>query len=318
MRSLLTRSVLVATSIFCLSSFGACKNSEDGGKPEMDMAKFSDVGALGKVELVNPGNEPRRELRFLYAEGTNEKVEMRVNMESTTNAAGQTMEMDMGMVFEMNASVVDLPAPDRANISVVISAFEMDPKKTSAMVMQGAEVMRSAIEGMKGNMVVSDRGNTHEVGYDMSTVPQAMRASLSQMEDSLRNMTTALPEEAVGVGAEWRLYQTLVMNGIKIHQRADVKLVKIDGAMIHLETEIKQEGVKQSVVLPGLPPGATAEVLSFRSSGSGTGTLDLKGIVPFSMTAKVKNTSRFKVGMNGETTKMKTQSTSEMSVQRKD
>jgi hypothetical protein len=179
-------------------------------------------------------------------------------------------------------------------------------------------MMRSSIEGMKGSMVLSDRGNTHEVGYDMSTVPEVMRASLSQMEDSLRNMTTALPEEAVGVGAEWRLYQTVVMNGIKIHQRGDLKLVKIDGATLHLESVIAQEGPVQSVQLPGLPPGATAEVLSFWSTGTGTVTLDLKGIVPYAMKATVKNSSRFMVGMNGETTKMKTKSTSELMLNRKE
>jgi len=310
------RSWLLLSSLLCLS-LASCKNSESEDRPKLDMAKFSDVGLLGNVELISAGEEPRRELRFLFAEGTKEEIEMRVNMKSKTNAGGQAVAVDMGMIFDMNAEILELPAPDRARISFLIDSFDMDPEKTSPMIMQGAQMMRSTIQGMKGNMVLSDRGNTFEVGYDMSTVPEAMRASLSQMEDSLRNMTTALPEEPVGVGATWRLYQTLVMNGIKIHQRADFTLKKIDGAMLYLDAEIAQEAPAQSVSLPGLPPGAQAEVLSFWSTGTSHISLDLKGIVPYEMKATVKNRSRFKIVMNGDTTKMKTKSTSELSLERK-
>ena len=309
--------LLVPLLCVSLTGLAACEKARDRAPTKLDPTKFGAVGEPARVELLSPGAEPRRELRFQFSKGTREQMEMRMTMKSKNEMNGAPMNMDMGMLYDLQTEVADLPSPERANLSFVIEGFKLDPETTTPMLMQGEEMMRSMLSGMKGSMTLDFRGQIYEVGYDLSTVPDAMRQSLSQMEDSLNNMTTSLPDEAVGEGATWRIYQALATQGIEIRQRVDLSLVKIDGETLHLETKIVQDADLQSASMPGLPSGSSAEARSFSSTGTGTMILDLQGIVPVASTTNIKTKAEFKIEMGGTTMDMKMRADTKLTMTRK-
>ncbi len=273
---------------------------------------------MGKVEVLDTGAEPKKQLRFLFAEGTSERAKMFLELDASTKVQGQSIDIDMGMDYVMKTSLLGAPTPEKAEMDVVIESFSLDSNKTSAMFMQGESMMKSMLEGLKGKMSLDHRGQILDVGYDMSGVPSAMRESLSQIEDSLKGMTTSLPEEAVGVGAKWRLYQNITSQGIKIRQRVDMTLTKLDGAMVHLKMDVAQAGDAQEAKMATLPPGASARVTSFGSEGSGSMVLDLKGVVPFSSELNLRTTGKFKLKIGGQSSNMTMRAKTKVSIDRMD
>ncbi len=309
-----SRLLTLASTLVLLLSASACEKAESG-PPKLDPAKFNGVGEVGKVELVSAGSGDKRELRFVFQEGKEERVRFGMEMKSKTAVNGGDMQFDMGMNYLMSSKTEELKG-DRARMGFVIEDFQIDKAKTTPMLVQGLGGMAGIMNGMRGSMELDPRGQIHEVGYDMSSVPPAMREALSQMQDGLKQISTSFPEEPVGVGATWRLYQRLKSRGFEIRQQVDVTLVKIDGSAVHLDTKIVQDAEMQLAEMAGMPAGAKAQVSAFGSTGTGQMVLDLNGFVPVHVNMDLATKGKFTLDMGADPMTMKMDAKINVSVDR--
>lgn len=222
------------------------------------------------VELVDPGAEPRHEMRFDPEVGTSTTVEMRMTMAMESTVDGQAAPsveippMVMGMTL-----TVDEVDPERLWLSYTYDRVSLDGPDPGGV----ADVLAS-MEGLAGTITTTRRGAYLE--GDLTAPPgidPTVATMLDQFEQQMSSLTVPLPQEAVGVGAVWEATTGFEVNGVSTVNTMTYELRARDGDAYELGTEIDQQ------ILPATTQNgdATLEILEGANSGAGTmtGTLRL-------------------------------------------
>jgi len=123
---------------------------------------------------------------------------------------------------------------------------------------------------------------------------------------SMRQLTAPLPEEAVGVGAKWQTKYRIKQNGMEVQQTADNELVAIKGNVAKVRTQLTQTADRQPMSPPGLPAGATVELIQLKSTGSGDSEVDLTKLMPQSGQMQLKSNTKAHIKMQGQEQDMST------------
>lgn len=243
-------------------------------------------GAPAVVTLLSPGAAPRVKLR--YAIPANQRARMNMTM---------SMSMAMGMAG-MALPAVELPtmkmAIDLGVTSVTPSGDTTYALAYAAMTAEaGAGMDRgvvaaiqnaaSGITAVKGTATVTARGITRSVSLNLDQVtdPQ-LRQTLSAMTNSVENLSTPLPEDAVGVGARWEVRQSLSTNAMYTFQKSEFEVVAIDGAAVSLKVTTEQTAPPQAVSNPAMPPDADIRLEKLTGSGTGSLVIRFDSLVPTS------------------------------------
>jgi hypothetical protein len=147
---------------------------------------------------------------------------------------------------------------------------------------------------------VDSRGFNRDATMELPpTIDPQMRQTLENTMQGMDQMSSPLPDEAVGIGAKWELYQQVEQNGMKVDQVTLFELVALEGDKGRLTATVTQKAGQQAINAPGMM-GATAELLKLSSAGSGTIEFDLNHLVPMSSIA-ISSDYSVKVDAMGQT-----------------
>ena len=178
-----------------------------------------------------------------------------------------------------------------------------------------AEQLKPALQpltGMKGWMEVGFDGRLRKGEI---SVPPGLDNTASQtleaLKMSLSQLTVPFPQKAVGQGAQWKVTSNLEQSGLPIENQIYYTLLSRSGNKLKMKVKLQQRATSKTLNLPQLPPGTTAELNQFDSSGSGNVTHDLSRVAPSqstmqsssnidtNITAKGKSQNlRMKMGLN--------------------
>ena len=242
------------------------------------------AGGAPVLELLAPGAEPRRQLRYRLVPGAEETLVMKMRMGMRTKAPEvpaasiETPIMKMTMHLRITAMLSDTEA--HYEFSLQDTAVE----RSRGMSVELMETTRAALaqaEGMAGSAIIDTRGFNRDL---VMKLPSGMPPQMEQMMDGaasqgIDRMSTPLPAGAVGEGARWKLHQTLVQNGVELRQETLFELVELDGDRCKLKSTVTQTGARQPMSVPGMPAGAV-ELMGLQSAGAGELELDLARLVP--------------------------------------
>jgi hypothetical protein len=242
------------------------------------------AGEPPKVVLLSAGAEPREALSYLLEPGVKQttvmSMDMTMSMAPEGAAVPQKAELPtIEMSLDLSSGAKD-PGGDIA-ITGVVGGIGIVAKPGPQEQLKG--MLEPALAGIKGlsiNYKVSPKGRARDVKVGMpANAPANAQQMMEQMKQSFESMVAPLPDEAIGVGAEWQVV-TRISTGADILQWTNYKLVSRNGKNIELAAVVKQ--LAASGVLSGgqLPPGVTAEVLAFRSSGTGSSSVELSQLAP--------------------------------------
>jgi hypothetical protein len=244
-----------------------------------------------RVEIIQAGQAPRRALRYRLQPDRLGVMSTFFDMDlgyksgdgSMIYTPSPPMEMDMeltGMTVEGGVARMS----DRiTRLDVVTSPSDTTDEKTRAAVRERLQGM----VGMTGVMAMDDLGHLKEMTWTIpDTVAPEIRAMLESMSQSADDMVIPLPEEPVGLGAEWYSVKEVPLMGMKVASTSRVKLVAIDGDRITLRSSTEMSAGAQPVALPGLPAGTTAELLSCDGGGGAEVDLDLGWVAPLRMSVQ--------------------------------
>ncbi len=254
------------------------------------------AGSAPEVKLIKPGAEPRRELRLVVKPGQTEAMKMTMTMAigMKLGAKSQPTSKLPPMIMDMAMKIIDVkPNGDfRYEFSLtgtdVAATPGVDPKVQGAI-----KQALGQLKGLSGWAVVSNRGISKEAKINVPPGADAQTKQVMQgMEQAMQQMGAPLPEEPVGLGAQWQVITKLSQNGIQIGQTATYDMVKLAGDALSCKVAITQHAPKQKVPSP---LGVTVDLLSMKSTGSGTTDLRLTKIAP--VKSQVKVTSLVKMGM---------------------
>lgn len=284
---------LVTTSILAAAgcSGGGCR--EDSGSRATGSGSVStvpaperprDAGEAPVVELLSPGGEPRRVLRYHLVPGVEETLVMKMRMGVRTKAPevpAASIETPI-MQMTMHLRIAEKRSDTEARYEFLLHDTAVE--RSRGMAVELMETTRAALaraEGMAGSAVIDSRGFNRDL---VMKLPAGMPPQMEQMMDGaaaqgIDRMSTPLPAEAVGQGARWKLHQTIVQNGVELRQETLFELVELDGDRCKLKAAVTQTGDQQPMIVPGMPAGAV-ELLSLRSAGTGEIEIDLARLVP--------------------------------------
>jgi Family of unknown function (DUF6263) len=242
------------------------------------------VPQSGKLELLSPGAEPRRELKFRPA--ANSKQTMMMTM-------GMSMDMTMGdrampkmqiptvaMKIELNVQQVD-PSGDIHYSFAYTDINAIADKNTEPEMLAAIQKSFKTLKGIKGNIVVGSSGQIKRKNLILpNTADPMMRQTLEQLNKSIDQISTRFPSEMVGLGGKWQVSNAIQAGGIRFNQSSTYEVVKMDNGGMTIQTKTTQSAPAQDLVLPGVGKEAKARLTSLSSNGAGTYTVRFDSLLP--------------------------------------
>ncbi|WP_445241065.1 hypothetical protein [Microcoleus vaginatus] len=183
--------------------------------------------------------------------------------------------------------------------------------------------MRSALKnmvGVKGSFIMDNRG--FHKGGDIIWPEGAdnnVKQMVRQMSNSIEQLASPLPAEAVGKGAKWRVSSSSSFSGINVKDVATYELASWQDGVASMNVSIEQQANPQNITSPQLPPGTTLTLKSFASQGRGAATMRLDRLIPSRSTVSLSSNSEMSAknaGSSQEST-IKTKMAMEMTLESK-
>jgi hypothetical protein len=237
-----------------------------------------------KLELLSPGAEPRRELKFRPV--ANSKQTMMMTM-------GMSMDMTMGdrampkmqipkvaMKIELNVQQVD-PSGDIHYSFAYTDINAIADKNTEPEMLAAIQKSFKTLKGIKGNIVIGSSGQIKSKNLLLpKTADPMMRQTLEQLNKSIEQISTRFPTEMVGLGGKWQVSNAIQAGGIRFNQSSIYEVVKMDNGGMTIQTKTTQSAPAQDLVLPGVGKEAKAKLTSLSSNGAGTYTVRFDSLLP--------------------------------------
>jgi hypothetical protein len=285
MRAVSSRFLGIVPLLVCLV---AC-----GSAPEPKVTAPTATGAPGPaagataapddnehLTLQAPGDEPRREMRYVFHPGIKE------HMRTETR-----MSMSMG-IGDKRAPAVTLPPmvmsmlldPQRVTSDghllhhfVVESADVVKDPSNNAKLEQALTKELPKLVGLSGDAETTTRGQTLRMSLAIPPdVSESVSSMLDQMRRSIRELTVAFPAQAVGRGARWTVASSVRMNKVDMVRTVTYSLSRLDGDRGTLDFVVALEAPPQDIE----DKGTRMHLESMVGKGQGTVFVDLQHVVP--------------------------------------
>jgi Family of unknown function (DUF6263) len=256
-----------------------------------------------QFSLLDAGVEPRQPLRFAPQANEMQTTVLTLHTNVAIVAAGQVLpRVDSPpsmMTFESKITQVD----DNGDIhyQMYCTGVEVgDSPNGPPELRQVLETQLNNLVGSGGTFVIDSRGNAKESNFSLSENADAMMQQIfDQVSQSVEQLSTPFPEEAVGLGAQWQIAHTLNVNGIELTQKTTYELVSLQDNVATLNVSVEQQAPSQTIAPPGLPPGATVTLNSMQSQGEGQVTIRLDRLMPQSGTMSMQSAADMNIFQEG-------------------
>ncbi len=252
-----------------------------------------------KIELLTPGAEPRRELKFRPA--ANSKQTMTMTM-------GMSMDMSMGdtplpktpipkMVIKMDLNVQKVDPSGDIYYNFTYGDIKAIAEKDTppAMVAAMQKSLKSLI-GIQGNIVIDSSGLVKSKNLVLpKTVDPTLKETLEQFNKSIDQISTQLPSGMLGVGAKWQVNNSLQSGGIKFNQSSIYEIMEMNDLGMTVQTKVNQSALPQDLKLPNLGKDVKAKLTSLNSTGEGQYRVKFDSLLPISGKLLINTNSKMSI-----------------------
>lgn len=252
---------------------------QPGASPDNNSGQVSAVS----IKLLDAGNEPRKTLRLHPKAGDKQTLVMTMKMGMAMKiGAMENPPMKLpGMTLTMDVTVNN--ASPEGDIASEIVMTDTGIVEEPGVMPQVAETMKTSLanlKGLSGKALTSDRGINKgaEINIPNGADPQ-LRQKMDEMKDSLSDLATPLPQEAVGPGAKWEVQMPLKSQGINLNETATYELVSLEEDTLKTRVTIQQTAPKQKVQNPAMP-ALKVDLLKMSGTGTGEMTFNLSHLMP--------------------------------------
>ncbi|MEG4229503.1 DUF6263 family protein [Microcoleus sp. N9_B2] len=293
-------------------------------QPASDLSVPAIDSKRPQVELVNPGVEPRQQLRLKPNLGVKQTTTMVVKMEMEVSTADRSTNVNkvptMVLTIDTQATKIDANGDIHYDFSYASADIAAD---TPNLPTAALDSMRSAVKklvGLKGSFIMDSRGASKGGSF---TLPEEADNNTKQMvqnmSKSLQQLASPLPAEAVGKGAKWRISFPSNVSGMNVNQTATYELIGLQDGVATLKTSVEQQANPQNMTLPQLPAGSNMAIKSFVSQGQGEVIMRLDQLMPVRSVVSINSNSEMtiKVAGNPKELTMKTKMLMEMTLDSK-
>ncbi len=238
------------------------------------------------LELLTAGVTPRQMLRFKPKVNTKQIATMTMGMDMGMAISGQPVPIyklpGTVMTFE---TLVDRIDPN-GDIQYQFRYTDMDVMGDSKLPSDQLNQLRAHLQklkGVRGTVVTDDRGQTKSGKFDLPPdLDGANKQMLKQMSHSVEQLSSPVPEPALGVGAKWRVISSPKFNGMNLRQVATYELLSFQEGGMTLRVTLDQKAPPQQMTATGLPNGKTLNLKSLVGTGQGQTVVKLDRLIPLS------------------------------------
>ena len=265
------------------------------------------------VELQTRGSEPRRELRFTPEKGSKQTSVMTMDMQISMSIDGQSPPQQVMPAQEMTMEITVQDVDAEGDITYSFEYTEMrvikDPENPSPAE-QAIENAIKPLTGMKGTGVVNNRGFTQSATLDIPEGATPMiKQMLNGMKQAMRRLSSPVPEEAVGVGGQWTVTQSINANGIDLKQTSTHQITELTDEGFSMSVEVEQSAEPQQIKNPSLPANITMTLKSLKTTGSGKSRIMTEHVMPIHADVVVESDAAMTMKAGDRAQEMTTQST---------
>ena len=272
------------------------------------------IGSPAMVKLIDAGAQPRKALRYAIPATFKGGMEMTMGISMNMNMGGQAVPITMpAMKMTADLAVTGVAPNGDTSYTMAFSGVSVDTAGgADPMMAQALQGVQSAIQSIKGSATLSNRGLVKSAKIDMGEAGQAQQM-IGELSTQLENLSTAFPEEPVGVGAKWESRLAMKAAGQFSFQKTVAEIVSIDGPTVTLKLTIEQTIPSQSITNPALPAGVDVQLEGGKGTGTGTSVIHLDSLVPTGETNLTSSMS-MTMSMSGQSQQMTTETTVKLSI----
>ena len=278
---------------------------------------YPSAGQPPIVTVLSPGAAPRKALRYKFASGRRDHMNMDMLIGMNISMTGADLPPMQMPTMRMGADLATTSVTPDGDASYTLKFTDMkflptpgvDPQMISAM-----QNMPVDITQLQGTAVVTSRGVTREMKLDLDKItdPQ-LSQMMGSVSSSMQTLSMALPESAVGVGARWELRQSVESGGMHSFQKYEFELVSMDDNGCKLAAKVEQMAPPQALHNPAMPPGTEASIEKLTGAGSGTMAIRWDSIVPTSE-MNIQSSMVLNMSMSGSSQQMTMATTMKVSI----
>lgn len=280
MSSARLRRVLAVASVAALAAVApGCGlfGDDDAPAPTTTAVTTTTAVPAPTTELLDPGAEPRRPLRFAFPAG---EVVVHISMDLSVlqDVDGSVSGVDPPAVVQVVRLATTPREGGDAAVTVTVEDVRLGGGATDEQrAALGDEL--AALVGLTGTGVIDDRGRVTDFSYASDGAPGGDLAPIVDgFGDQLQALVAPLPEEPVGVGARWRSTTSADVGGAAMPVSTVYELTDLTGD--DLSYTSTGDGTARDLPLdPARFPGdITPHLLEVRSTSRGTGTVSLRSL----------------------------------------
>ena len=244
----------------------------------------SDTAKDAKVEpvlLLEAGEEPRTQLRYMVQDGsvTTSTMELTTSSMTTTTSAGAEIAKTPGLRFVVSSGpAINLDNGDARFDVRIVHAEAIIPPGADSEVESDFNRSAALLKDVGGWIEVDNRGIVQRSELNQSAqnanVPKRLLMTIVHARTSLARII--LPAEPVGIGASWEARKDLTVYGFKMQQVDKYTLTDKVGDEVKLNIEIVQTAPKQTLTF--VEEGVEYALQSLSMSAEGNVILNLNAL----------------------------------------
>ncbi|HJL15172.1 MAG TPA: hypothetical protein RMH99_05925 [Sandaracinaceae bacterium LLY-WYZ-13_1] len=208
----------------------------------------------GGVELVEAGSGPREPLRHRFEAGQRQSLRLRLRSDMRIQVGDRTQEVEvpeMIMRLELGPSRVT----DEGHMRYGFRLADLGVEGGDAQAREQISQALAGLVGTSGATEIDERGRTVDFEYEL---PDSLSPQVRQQAQSLRSALVGLlprfPREPVGVGAVWRIRDTMRLPQASVQIETLYRLRRRRGDRVELQVRIESSDAAE------LPEGVQMDV----------------------------------------------------------
>jgi hypothetical protein len=240
-----------ALTLLALAACGGTQPAPPAPAPVAAEAPAPRQPVPGEPFVVEPGEEPRYQLRYRVPSGTRRSAEMVMDM-AMDLAGTQVVTPTMIMTGPIDVTEVGRDG----TVTAVWTVDDTDVRPTPGANPAMLDPMRTELEKLE-HMVFqtrfSERGQIH--GVEVLTKPPTaeLEETFRDVSGNTKDMVTAVPVEAVGRGARWTIDDEMTSKGVAFDVHTEMEVVAVSETTVTLRGVIEMSAARQTIDVQGTP-----------------------------------------------------------------
>lgn len=251
----------------------------DGAQASDETAPAIEPEARPTVTVASAGKEPRHVLRWDLKEGSTATLDLAMSVRAEMKLDGEARPPNATPPINTTLSLtVDERSPDGdvlIRLSVVGASIQKSDEISAEMAARIDQVLATMV-GMGGSYRSDARGFVSDVQIqDPPGAPAAVRQTIENIRQAVRQMLAPLPETAIGRGAEWTVESQYEYSGMQVSELARFRATKVRPPLVIVEVSVEQNASPQQIVGAN---GQTGELESLATKSKGTNRWNLERV----------------------------------------